>query len=195
MAEHAQRGPPGAMTVITHRPEQQTQLKEFLGEHMDREAASIAAINGPTQLVISGCLREIGRLERILSADARLSISSIARLPRVSCAFHSPLMAAASEAFYVAAQPILRQVRPPRYPLINNVFADRMDSAALVSSLASLLREQIVRPVLWHASLQKILAAYHPSGLLPLGPGTMLASLLRRDPRMVPLLLANECDQ
>lgn len=213
MADCAKEAPPGAMAVVAFPSGQQARIRGYLEEIIDPQVASIAAINGPTQIVIAGCLREIVRVEGLLSTNAHAahaSISSITRLPRVSCAFHSPLMRTASEAFYQAALPILRQARPARYPLINNVFAaegrggnGNLQSASnningsppapgpLSLPLPSLLKEHIVRPVLWHESLRTILSIYRPDGLLPMGPGTTLASLLRRDPQMAPLLLDN----
>ncbi|MEU0791568.1 type I polyketide synthase [Amycolatopsis sp. NPDC005961] len=103
--------PPGAMVSLATTEEA---ARELLRGHEDE--VSIAAVNGPESIVVSGVAEVVARIERAATvADIRT------RRLRVSHAFHSPLMApmldefreiAAGLTFHAPQIPIFSTVSP-----------------------------------------------------------------------------------
>ncbi|MDZ7269344.1 MAG: SDR family NAD(P)-dependent oxidoreductase [candidate division KSB1 bacterium] len=85
-----------------------------------RERVSIAAINGPQHVVISGEQEAVAAIVRTLAAEGIKS-----KPLTVSHAFHSPLMAPMLDAFEQVAGEITFQ--PPRIPIISNVTGRRLE--------------------------------------------------------------------
>ena len=79
---------------------------------------SIAAVNGPAQVVVSGRRELVGALVGVFH-EAGMSTSEL----RVSHAFHSPLMAPMLNEFRRVAETVRYQ--PPRLPLISNISGRR----------------------------------------------------------------------
>ncbi len=134
--------------------------------------------NCPGQTVISG---EITALERAMELARATGAKRVARLG-VSIASHSPLMARANAEFGV----ILENTRmlAPVVPVIGNV------SAAPISAIEELreeLRLQMERPVDWTGSVQAAIAGGSQS-FIELGPGNVLAGLIKRIDRSSPAI-------
>jgi acyl transferase domain-containing protein/NAD(P)-dependent dehydrogenase (short-subunit alcohol dehydrogenase family) len=136
-----------------------------------REAAVdlvIANRNGPNQVVLSGRLPEI---ERATELFARRNIPG-KRLP-VAAAFHSPLVAAASERF----RPVLDDVafEPGRVPVYAN------SSAVLYpddpASARDVLARQLAQPVEFVKQIENMYAAGART-FLEVGPGNTLTGLV-----------------
>lgn len=99
----------GEMVVVFAPMEQ---VQEFIAPHL--ADISIAAVNGPTSIVISG------KREAIQMVVARLTDSGINTRPlTVSHAFHSPLMAPILDEFEKVAAEIKTEM--PRLPLVSNL--------------------------------------------------------------------------
>lgn len=130
----------------------------------------VANDNCPGQIVVSGPKEAIG-VAMLLGkeAGARL-VQELA----VSAAFHSRLMAPAQPA--LAAAVASATVRDARIPVMANVTARPITSA---TAIRQELVDQIVAPVLWHASAVALEAAGVDSAI-EFGPGKVLAGLLRR---------------
>lgn len=134
------------------------------------EPLVIANYNCPGQLVLSGASAALQRaLEEAKARGARRAIPL-----KVSAAFHSPLMREAAEGL---AQAVSRTaIEPARIPVVANVTARPIQEP---SEIAAELVAQVCSPVHWTASLH----AMWEQGVrrfLEIGPGTVLAGLVRR---------------
>ncbi|MEK6208486.1 MAG: ACP S-malonyltransferase [Chloroflexota bacterium] len=130
----------------------------------------VANDNAPGQVVISGPRSELAR-----ASDELKKIGAKRVIPlRVSAAFHSPAMQAAS--------PRLRQaidVTPfhaLRYRLIANVDARVHEHAR---EMPALLEKQVWSPVQWVASVTRA-NGEGASAFVEFGPGTVLTGLVKR---------------
>jgi acyl transferase domain-containing protein/glutamate-1-semialdehyde aminotransferase len=101
-----QAQPRGAMLAVPL-------AEDRLQPRLDK-ALCIAAVNGPTQCVVSGAFEDIDRLARVLGDEG-----IVARVLPTSHAFHSPMMQPAAEAFFDRVTAI--RLEPPRTPFIANV--------------------------------------------------------------------------
>ncbi|HEX2051780.1 MAG TPA: thioester reductase domain-containing protein [Actinomycetota bacterium] len=101
--------PPGGV-MLAVRCDEDT-ARAAIGE---RDDVSIAAVNGPADVVVSGAGDGVEDVARRLSADGVRSV----RLT-VSHAFHSPLMRPMLDRFRAEIEGI--SFRPPKVPLVSNV--------------------------------------------------------------------------
>lgn len=102
----------GGMLALLTSQERVQQLLDSLGE--GATALHLAAINGPTNIVVAGALAPLERLEAAAAA-AGVQAQRLA----VSHAFHTPALLPMLPAF----EQVLLQIRfsPPRIPLVSNV--------------------------------------------------------------------------
>jgi acyl transferase domain-containing protein/acyl carrier protein len=132
---------------------------------------SLAAVNGPTDSVISG---PAAALEAVLQALAVRGVKS--RRLVVSHAFHSGLMEPMLDAFAAVVDPI--ELAAPHLPLISNVTGD-VATAGLVAC-ADYWRRHVRAPVRFAAGMQ----ALHGLGceaFVEIGPGATLIGLGQRN--------------
>jgi [acyl-carrier-protein] S-malonyltransferase len=134
------------------------------------EIAVPANINGPDQIVISGHAAAVRKaLETARARGARASTEL-----NVSAPFHSPLMLPALEGM----APVLG--RTPFHKFEFGVIANVTAAINRDPDTAhKLLLEQITAPVRWYESMQTMIAT-GVSTAIELGPGRVLAGLLRR---------------
>ena len=129
----------------------------------------VANLNSPVQVVVSGSVPAIERLET-LAKERRVRAVRLA----VAGAFHSPLMASAAPA--IDARLDTLEFRPPRFPVAENV------AGALVvdpSELRGLLRRHVISPVRWDDCARALAAAGATMFLEP-GAGDVLTKLQKR---------------
>jgi [acyl-carrier-protein] S-malonyltransferase len=157
-------------------------LDDEVVERLCREASTAgsecvpANYNAPGQLVISGDVAAIERaLELAKAAGARRAVKL-----NVSGAFHSPLMRVAEGG--LAEQLDSTQLRAPLFPVVSNVTAQSVTDPATAGRL---LVEQLTSPVRWTASMRTMLDA-GVTQFYELGPGSVLAGLLRRVDKAAP---------
>ncbi|MYZ39820.1 MULTISPECIES: type I polyketide synthase, partial [unclassified Streptomyces] len=156
----------GAMVAVQATEEEITAL---LSEHGTQAQVSIAAVNGPSSVVISGdedVVREIAaRLER----DGRKTTGL-----RVSHAFHSPLMRPMLDEFRAVAETVSFQ--EPTVPVVSN----------LTGGLAS--PEELCTPDYWVRHVReavrfadgvRTLAEQGATVLVELGPDGVLSAMAR----------------
>lgn len=150
-------------------------------EAVCREASSagngtvvIANYNAADQVVISGTPAAV---DRACAEAKERGARRIVRLA-VSGAFHSPLMDWAVACYAPAvAQAVLRD---PRVPVVSNISGEPVtDGATLRAELAA----QVRQPVQWTKTMDT-LAALGATHALEIGPGQVLAGLLRRHGRV-----------
>lgn len=160
---------PGAMAAILG-------LGEDGVEQACRQAAGTGVVvpanyNAPDQLVISG---EVEAVERAMALAKEAGAKRAIRL-KVSGAFHSPLMAQAADGLRAALDEAT--FAAPAFPVFANVTAGAVTDPAEGQRL---LLEQLSAPVRWTAEV-RALADAHPGALfVELGPGTVLANLVKR---------------
>ncbi len=138
---------------------------------------TIANFNCPGQVVLSG---EEDAVEKALEKAKALGAKRAVLLP-VGGAFHSALMQPA----VTALTDILDDVPFARaqIPVIPNVTAEPTCDPVL---LKDLLIEQVISPVRWTESMQRLIAEGITEAL-EVGPGNVLKGLMRRIDRNIPV--------
>ncbi|ASO20943.1 enediyne polyketide synthase [Actinoalloteichus hoggarensis] len=132
----------------------------------DEDDVVVAGYNGPRQTVVSGPATAVDRV----CAKARAAGHGATRLS-VSHAFHSPLVAPASRA--LAAHLETLALQPVRRRVVSTVTGGPLDAA---EDLATLLRDQVVRPVRFHQAAVRVAA--DADLLIEVGPGRVLTGLV-----------------
>jgi [acyl-carrier-protein] S-malonyltransferase len=167
MADAAASGPAGGMAAVIgldrHR------IEAVIADVASGELV-VANDNAPRQVVVSGSLAAIDRSETALRAAGARRVIRL----RVSGAFHSPAMAPAAEAFLGELERVAW--RDPETPLISNVTAEPVTSAA---TLRRLLGEQLSAPVEWTASVRRM-ADEGIEAYVECGPGAALTGMVQR---------------
>jgi len=155
-------------------------VEQIVAEARQDEVLIAANYLAGDLIVVSG---ERGALDRA----CELAESASARVNRldVAGAFHSPLMAPAAEALGELLGEI--ELRRPQIPVASNVTAGYHDSPA---EMRSLLREQVIRPVEWARSIERLVAD-GCGRMLAIGPGSSQRSIIRRVDRSVKVLVVD----
>jgi [acyl-carrier-protein] S-malonyltransferase len=130
----------------------------------------VANINAPGQIVISG---ESAKVELAVSLAKEHGIRR-ASLLNVAGAYHSRLMNSAYDAL---DEPLLEaELQVPRFPVISNVTGEQV---VALPDIRSTLREQVTSTVRWSECMENLLSRGCDL-FIELGPGEVLAGLLRR---------------
>ena len=131
------------------------------------ENVTIAALNGPESVVISGYVDELGKAEQRLCEKG----IKTQRL-RTSHGFHSPQMREMEEAFEQLASEV--RFAQPRLPLVSSVSGRQVGPDEM--SHASYWRRQVSQPVRFQQAMGS-LAKNGSEVFLEVGPGTTLCGL------------------
>lgn len=161
---------PGAMAAILGDPSRP--IEEICAQ-ATAEAGQVvpANYNCPGQLVISG---EVAGVERAMALVKEAGAKRAVRL-NVSGAFHSPLMAVAAQGLADALS--ASALADPEFPVYSNVSAEPVETAARARDL---LLEQLTSPVRWTDEIAALAARYPDALYLEVGPGAVLAGLVRK---------------
>ncbi len=143
--------------------------------HAHGEVVELAGHNCPGQTVIAG---HVAAVERVCEA-----VGSGARRLAVSAPFHCSLLAPAAWALREALAEVT--VRPPRFPVVQNVLADVVDTP---DGIRERLVQQVVKPVRWVECVHR-LQALGAERCVEVGPGKTLAGLGRRIDRALPVVV------
>jgi len=136
------------------------------------DAVVVAAnLNAPDQTVISGDPVAVERAGNALREAGARRVLPL----KVSGAFHSPLMAPAQEGLTAALDAVA--LDDPAAPVIANASAEPVREARQARRL---LAEQLTAPVRWVASMRCAAALADGAPFVELGPGNVLAGLLKR---------------
>jgi [acyl-carrier-protein] S-malonyltransferase len=135
------------------------------------EDVDIANINAPGQIVISG---ERAKVEAAVGVAREYGIRR-ATLLNVAGAYHSRLMESAYEQLGAALQHVPMQ--PPRFPVISNVTGAEVRTPI---EIRRTLQDQVTGTVRWLDCIER-LAKFGCDFFIELGPGGVLAGLLRRN--------------
>jgi [acyl-carrier-protein] S-malonyltransferase len=158
---------PGTMTALLGVGTEEADA--LCAEARDGDVLLVANENSPQQVVLSGSIAAVERVESIC-ADRRIRAVRL----NVAGAFHSPLMEPAvprlSEAIGAAG------FGAPRFPVASNVTGELVRDP---EELRSLLRRHVVSPVRWY----RCALALEASGaetFIEAGPGDVLTRLAKR---------------
>lgn len=162
MAE-ASRRQPGTMTAIIGLD------YESVDEVCRRSGVQPCNYNSASQTVVGGSLAAVEEASRLAGERGGRALPL-----NVSGAFHTSLMAPAADEFAASVEAC--PIRHPSIPVVANSSAEPLISAAAVRQE---LRLQIIRPVLWHQSLLKMISA-GVTNFIETGPGRVLSGLVKR---------------
>jgi amino acid adenylation domain-containing protein len=164
-----QRMPPGAMATV-ELPE--AEVAPLLGEELSRGELSLAAVNRPSDCVVSG---PADAVDRLLAELARRDVGC--RRLHTSHAYHSRMIEPMLRPFAEAVAKV--RLEPPRIPYVSNVTGTwiRPEEATDPAYWARHVRAT----VRFADGLGELLAEPRRI-LLEVGPGSTLASLARQHP-------------
>jgi [acyl-carrier-protein] S-malonyltransferase len=145
-------------------------LEEVCHEAAQGEVVSPANLNSPGQVVIAGSAAAVARaVELAKGRGAKRAI-----MLNVSAPFHCALMRPAQER--LSADLDATRVEDPQAPLVNNVSAQVVTSAAVIREG---LKQQVTSPVRWGESVRRL--RQEGVGLfVEVGPGKVLSGLVRQ---------------
>ncbi len=134
------------------------------------EDVDVANINAPGQIVISG---ELAKVEAAVGVAREYGIRRATML-KVAGAYHSRLMESAYEKIGTALVEV--SMRKPRFPVVSNVTGQEVRTPEEVRRA---LQSQITSTVRWVDCMER-LVDLGSELFIELGPGGVLAGLLRR---------------
>jgi [acyl-carrier-protein] S-malonyltransferase len=169
----------GAMSaVLGMAPEKVAEIVARVQTEDPAEIVCVANYNSADQNVISGAKRGVERAAKALTDGGA---TKVLPLP-VSAPFHSPLMAPAAKGL----EPFLTSIEigPMSAPVISNVEAKANRDPVRVKKL---LLDQVTAPVRWVETI-KLMAEMGVAQAIEIGPGKVLAGLVRRIDRNVKVI-------
>jgi [acyl-carrier-protein] S-malonyltransferase len=172
----------GAMAAILGL--ERADLERVCEESAEGEVVSPANMNGPGQIVIAG---HAGAVQRAMATALTAGASRALPLP-VSAPFHCSLMSPAADEL----RPVLEEISfsDPVMPVFTNVDAAPVRDGG--EAREALVR-QVATPVRWHELVQAMV----DSGIdtfLEVGPGRVLAGLMRRIRKDLKILAVGDPD-
>lgn len=168
----------GAMAAIIGGTIEQVQA--ICDECRKGEVLSAANFNSPGQVVIAG---HASAVERAKAAATEAELNAIPL--KVSAPFHCALMRPAGDAVSAALKTI--KLSTPKFPIVANVDAKPNQQA---ENIPSLLVRQVDGTVQWEQSI-KLMADWGVTKALEIGPGTVLAGLVKRTDKRITTLSVN----
>jgi [acyl-carrier-protein] S-malonyltransferase len=159
---------PGAMAAVIGLSVDE--LGELCEHASEAGVVTLANLNSPTQLVVSG---EEDAVRRLIELAEEAGARRAMRL-RVAAAFHSELMRPVQEEMAAAVREV--SWSDPRVPVAVNARGEIVRDAG---SLRAALVEQIASPVRFVECVQA-LAAAGAERFVEVGPGRVLAGLVRQ---------------
>ncbi|MEC0202077.1 ACP S-malonyltransferase [Paenibacillus lautus] len=144
----------------------------------------LANMNCPGQIVISGSAQGVAAAaERVKEAGGKRAIPL-----EVSGPFHSTLMKEAANR--LAGKLEQAAFNTPSVPVVANVTARPVEDAA---DIRGLLVEQVYSPVLWHDSVEWMIAQGVDT-FVEIGPGSVLSGLIKKIDKSVKVINVNSLD-
>ena len=157
------------------------QIVEVVAGAEDAGIITAANFNCPGQIVLSGepaALKKADELAK--AAGARMTVEL-----QVSGAFHSELMKPAAEDLAKALEEV--EISRPQTPVMSNVTADYVSHP---DQIRELLVRQLTHPVKWQHSMEKLIED-GVNNFYEIGPGRVLAGLMKRINRKLPVKSIN----
>jgi len=148
------------------------------------EDVDVANINALGQIVISG---ELAKVEAAVGVAKEYGIRRATML-KVAGAYHSRLMQSAYEKLGGTLLHVV--VKPPRFPVISNVTGREV---ATPVEIRRTLQDQVTSTVRWVDCMER-LAALGCDLFIELGPGSVLAGLLKRTRKDVDVVSVSDAE-
>jgi [acyl-carrier-protein] S-malonyltransferase len=153
------------------------QVQKLVDEARADQTLEIANLLCPGNIVCSGETAACERLVTLATAAGAMKVIPLA----VAGAFHTSLMQSAVERLRAALANV--KMQKPRIPVISNVDARPHDDP---NEIRELLIQQVCSQVRWEDSMRHLLDQQGITQFYELGPGRVLAGLLKRIARKVP---------
>jgi [acyl-carrier-protein] S-malonyltransferase len=176
--------PPGIGAMAALFGLSQETVGEVCAEAAQGEVVSAANLNGGEQIVVAGHTGAVQRAVVIAKMHGAKRAVELA----VSAPFHCALMAPAAEGLAQVLEAI--PISPPRVGLIANVTAEVNEDAQQIKDL---LVRQVTAPVRWEESMHQV-RRLGCGAAVELGPGRVLAGLLKRIDRKFPCVSVSAPD-
>ncbi len=157
----------GMAVVIFATPEE---IEEAIAEYGLSDSLFIANYNAPTQTVISGLTASLQLFETKFCSDRRAKIHKI----DVSGPWHTPFIADGRENFLNWAESKTFSSASTNI-ILNGTSEYAREDESIVEKIA----DQLIKPVYWTSSLEKIKTDLPESRIIEVGPGKILTGLLR----------------
>ncbi len=157
----------GMAVVLFATPDE---IEESIIEYNLTDSLFIANYNAPNQTVISGLTDSLNQFETKFCSERRSKIHKI----DVSGPWHTPFIAKGRENFLEWAKSKVFTV-----PSTNIILNSTSDYAPKDKTIVSRIADQLVKPVYWTPSLDKIKTDLSGSTIIEVGPGKILTGLLR----------------
>jgi [acyl-carrier-protein] S-malonyltransferase len=152
-------------------------IAELCDQAREGEVLQIANMLCPGNIVVSGSKAACARVAALAEGAGAMKVIPLA----VAGAFHTPIMRPAVERLTAALAKV--ELKKPRVPVLSNVDAQAHDDP---EEIRQLLVRQVVNPVLWEDTMRRMLADYGVEKCYEIGPGRVLAGLLKRIERRFP---------
>jgi [acyl-carrier-protein] S-malonyltransferase len=165
---------PSSMVAIMGADE--AAITKLCEENAQGEVLVPANFNAPGQIVVSGSK---GACERVAAAGATAGFKTVPLV--VAGAFHSPIMQRGADKMKTELEKVA--FNAPRATVYSNVTAEPHTDSA---SIKKLLVDQIVKPVRWEQTMQKI-APVEAARFVEMAPGRVLTGLLKKINRRLPV--------
>lgn len=144
----------------------------------------VANFNSPGQIVVSG---EAAKIDEVIAAAKDKGIRKAAKL-NVAGAYHSRLMQSAADALAPVLEATPMQVA--QFPVVANVVARPVADAADVRAK---LAAQVTGSVRWTETIEYLVDVEKVELFLELGPGGVIAGLVKRTRKDVPVISITDC--
>lgn len=174
MQDAADAAPSGMVSILGL---ERDRVEELCNESRGGEVLQIANLLCPGNIVVSGSSGACARVATAAESAGAMKVIPLA----VAGAFHTPLMQPAVDRLKAALADVA--IHKPRLPVISNVDAQSHDDP---EEIRALLVRQVVSPVLWEETLQRLLGELKIEKCYEIGPGRVLAGLLKRIERKFP---------
>ncbi len=165
---------PSSMVAIMGADE--PAITKLCGESAQGDVLVPANFNAPGQIVVSGSKPAC---DRITAAAGAAGFKAVPLT--VAGAFHSPIMQSGADRMKSELERVMFKL--PRATVYSNVTAAPHTDP---ESIKSLLVDQIVKPVRWEQTMQKI-APIADARFIELAPGRVLTGLLKKINRRLPV--------
>jgi len=149
------------------------------------EDVDVANINAPGQIVVSG---ELAKVEAAIGVAKEYGIRR-ATLLNVGGAYHSRLMQSAYKK--LGAELLNMEMQLPRFPVISNVTGEE---AKTLPEIRRTLQDQVTATVRWVDCMETLLEECGCDFFIELGPGNVLAGLLRRISKGVKVISVGDAE-
>ena len=149
------------------------------------EDVDVANINAPGQIVVSG---ELAKVEAAIGVAKEYGIRR-ATLLNVAGAYHSRLMQSAYEK--LGAELSNMEMQLPRFPVISNVTGEEVKT---LPEIRRTLQDQVTATVRWVDCMETLLEECGCDFFIELGPGNVLAGLLRRISKGVEVISVGDAE-